>query len=505
MLDPAHPITAFFDDDPERVLASLPAIESSSGRVKDLDTLYRTVGEHELRGHRDGLFDPRIFATPDSFGHIETAGVIHPSMYSRLVGVLNIDTPFIQAIARGENLLRGDTVVEDVFASEDDDLVGPRGIAEAVRRRQPDHPLLPLLSITKIPVPPLAARPSRKSTEPEAIDAWIGPVNEAWLEVIRLASMDTRLQELDTPPIVLANAAGNLQRALDEVYTRTRRAEGYLLPPMLRGLTDDIVAIAFAGPERIVIQRGTGVRIVDVTGREIRTAPPNGCELRGVLDNRLAVFHDLRRDHHPLFPEEEGLWPAELTERGMDHIFSPISVLDVDTGTYLERAPATMPRTFVENDEPEDLLLGGRRLDEVGGDRPVASAYTNDLRFAQISGESTQIIALATGLTVVRPATTYPDEITESLDLTTGAIVEHEWDDQGGGGASAIAFADGRWFTFDHYGVLCDHIGNEAIVIVPMATAAAFDPAGARLALVVDNELVIIDRATRAILSRFPA
>ncbi len=505
MLDPAHPITAFFDDDPERVLASLPAIERSSGRVKDLDTLYRKAGERELRGHRDGLFDPRIFAAPDSFGHIETTGVIHPSVYSRLVGVLNIDTPIIQAIARGEKLLRGDSVIDDIFGSEDDDLTGPRGIAEAVRRREPDHPLLPLLAITKIPVPPVAARPLRPSNLPEAIDAWIGPVNEAWLAVIRLASQDARLQELDSPPIILHDAAGRLQRAVDEVYTRTRRAERHLLPPMLRGTSDDVVAIAFAGPERIVIQRGTGVRIVDVSGREIRTAPPNGCELRGVLDNRLAVFHDLRRDHHPLFPEEEGLWPPELTERGMDHIFSPVSVLDVDTGTYLERAPANMPRAFVENDQPEDLLLGERNLAEVGGDRPMAAAYTNDLRFAQISGDSTQVIALATGLTVVRPATTYPDEITESLDLTTGAIVEHEWDDQGGGGASAIAFADGRWFTFDHYGVLCDHIGNEAIVIVPMATAAAFDPAGTRLALVVDSELVIIDRTTRAIVARFPA
>jgi hypothetical protein len=252
-----------------------------------------------------------------------------------------------------------------------------------------------------------------------------------------------------------------------------------------------------------VIQRGSGIRIVDVAGREIHRAPPCGCILRGVVDGRFAVFHDFVRDIHPY--SETGHWPGTFVARGMADIFSPVSVLDVDTGGYLERAPANTPRTFVENDQPEQLFLGERELHEVGGDRPVASAYTHDLRFAQISGDSNQIISLVTGLTIVRPATAFPGEITASLDLTTGEVVAHDWDDQGGGGMSAITFSDGKWFTFDHYGVLCDHIGNEAIVIVPTASAAAFDPAGRRLALVVDKELVIVDRVTRAIVSRFLA
>ncbi|MFN0246851.1 MAG: hypothetical protein ACKV2T_08070 [Kofleriaceae bacterium] len=502
MLDPAHPITAFFDDNPERVLASLPAIEHSSGLVKNLDTLYRKAGEPELRGHRDGLFDPRIFA--NGFGHIETTGVVHPSIYPRLVEIMSIDTPEIQAIARGEKQWRDGKVMDDEYAKDESDLSGPHGIAEIVRRARPGHPLLPLCTITKIPVPPLAARPLHPSNAPEAIDAWIGPVNEAWLDVLRLARQDIRLHELDdTPQIILTNTSGRLQHALDRVYQRTRHADGWLVPPMVRGVDESVVAIVYAGPERIVIQRSNGVRVVDVSGREVHVAPPCGCILRGTIDNRYAVFHDFQRDLYP-FNDEEGLWPPDIADH-MSRIAGPLSVLDVHVGAYLERAPTNMPRTFVENGEPEELFLGGRSLEELGGDRPVASAYTNDLRFAEVSGDSTQIISLATGLTFVRPATTYPDEIEKSLDLTTGEVVEHEWDDQGGGGASAVAFVDGRWFTFDHYGVLCDHIGNEAIVIVPMASAAAFDPAGTRLALVVGDELVIIDRVARAIVSRFPA
>lgn len=504
MLDRAHPITAFFEDDPELVLASLPAIEQSSGKVSSLDTLFRKAGERELRAHRDGLFAAHIFGPePERFGHIETAGIVHPSVFPRLVEVLQLDTPIIAAIARGEKLWRDGEVLDDLLTIEEGDLTGPRGLAAAVRARHPDHPLLPLCTITRIPVPPLAARPLHPSSAPEAVDAWIGPVNEAWLRVVEHAYRDSRLIELDAPPIVLASEAGTLQRAFEEVYQRTRRAEAFLIPAMERGTDGDVIALAFAGPERLVIQRGTGVRIVDTSGRELGSTGPSGCELRGVIDGHLAVFHGLRPDTHP-FGETADLWPASFVARGLDHVVGEISVLDVDAGEFLERAPAGVPRTFVENDQPEDLNLGERRLD-VGGDRPVAAAYTNDLRFACISGSSTEIISLANGLTFARPATTYPDEIAISLDLTTGEVVEHEWDDQGGGGASAIAFADGRWFTLDNYGVLCDHLGNEAIVIVPMAKAAAFDPSGGRLALVVDDQVVIVDRVTRAIVARFAA
>lgn len=54
MLDPAHPITPFFDHDPERVLGALAAIGQSGGKVSSRDTLYRAAGESQLRGYRDG-------------------------------------------------------------------------------------------------------------------------------------------------------------------------------------------------------------------------------------------------------------------------------------------------------------------------------------------------------------------------------------------------------------------------------------------------------------------
>jgi hypothetical protein len=511
VLDPNHPITDFFDDDPERVLASLPAIERSHGKLTSPDTLYRKRGEREVRGERGGIFAPEIFGEPDSFGHVETLGVVHPCIYPKLVELLQVDTPVIAAIARCEKAWRPDVtdgrpgaIIDDIYRTEDGDLFGPRGIAEIVRRARPDHPLLPLCELTKIPVPPRAARPLLTNPVPEALDPGIGPVNEAWLEVVRLGSQDVRLGEIDTPPFVHAASAGLLQAALERAYQRTRRADGWLVPPMVSVPEEHtaVIAIAYAGPERIVIQRGNSVRVVDISGREVHAAAPCGCLLRGVVENRYAVFHDFQRDLFP-FNDECVYYPADIHQR-MARVVGPISVFDTQSGSYLDRAPSSLPRTLVENGEPEELFLGGRSLDEVGGDRPSVTAYTNDMRFARVSGDSSQIISLSNGLTCVRPATMYPDEVTESLDLATGEVVEHEWDDQGGGAECALAFSDGRWFLLDDYGVLCDALGNDAIVIVPRAAAAAFDPAGKRLAIVTDeSELVIVDRETRAIVTRF--
>jgi hypothetical protein len=71
------------------------------------------------------------------------------------------------------------------------------------------------------------------------------------------------------------------------------------------------------------------------------------------------------------------------------------------------------------------------------------------------------------------------------------------------GGACALAFAEGRWFVLDGYGVLHDHIGNDAIVLVPTPVAAAFDPSGTWLAVCDGNAVVVIDRSTREIVARF--
>src|SRR5262249_32765999 len=148
-------------------------------------------------------------------------------------------------------------------------------------------------------------------------------------------------------------------------------------------------------------------------------APPAGCALRGVFAERYAVFERFFYDVHPMLAEQEDLWPTEyayVDADGFRHAAATVgelSVLDVETGEFLARAPAELPRNFVFNDEPEDLFVGAsggqRRQLRIGGDRPSAFAYTSDLRFAWVGeGQETEIIELATGLPVAYPA--YTDE-----------------------------------------------------------------------------------------------
>ncbi len=507
MLGPTHPITAFFlDDDPDRVLATLAQVEErSSGAVTSIETLFRTAGESELRGHKNGVFAAHIFGPePERFGHIATTGVVHPAVFPRLVNDLQQDTPDLVAVACAQKLLRDGQLIDNLIHIEDGDLTGPSGIAEALRRVAPDHPLLPLCALTRIPVPPLAARPMRKGHAPESVDPWIGPVNEAWRELVLYACRGPRLIELDAPRIIIANESGQVQRCFNEVMKRTRRAEAVLFPPLLRALHDEATALAFAGPTRLVIQRGDATRVVDIMGGELHRAPPSGCTLRGVIDGRFAVFHGLHRDADPGLDEETGLWPAWFLARPTGTTIGEISVLDVETGHFLERAPDSVPRTFFENDEPEDLHLGERRL-PIGGDRPGALAYTHDLRFAWV-GESScsEIVDRTTGFPVAIPADVYGNEVPDALDLATGETIAQEYEGAYDGGF-ALAFADGRWLTLDSDGNLSDQLGTSPIALVPAPTAAAFDPAAARLALLVESEVVILDRVARTIVARFPA
>lgn len=498
MLDPAHPISDFFHHDPERVLASLAHLEASRGAVTSTDTLFRKPGESQLRGYRNGIFWAHIFGD-GGFGHIETAPVIHPSAFRALYELLPVGEPkVIEDIVCARKALRGDKVIDDLLQAEDGDVTGPRALAALVREKHPDHPLLPLLELTRIPVPPIAARPMRPSELPEAIDPWIGPLNEAWLDLVERAGRDRRLIELDAPKVLLVNEAGMVQEALNKVYKRQRTTE--LVPPMRNGTDDGALALAFAGPERLVVQYGDKTRVVDLQGHDLHVAPPAGCELRGVAGGRYAVFHGFRNDTHPYSSEAEHLWPAGISEDGtLLRIVGELSVLDVDSGVFLASLPDGVPSTFAENGEPEELFLGGREI-RVGGDRPSALAYTHDLRFLWVGDEASQILERATGVPIVIPA--HPGEVPQALDLETGEIVD-DYEEVSDGYGAAISFRDGHWYCVWSHGVLSDHLGNAPLAFTPAPKAAAFDPSGTRLALLTESEIVILDPRARTVVARF--
>jgi hypothetical protein len=85
----------------------------------------------------------------------------------------------------------------------------------------PDHPLLGLCAVTKIPVPPIAPRSPRRRDRPELVDPWIGAENEAWQELVFRAQRHLRLRELGAPDVILAVEAVLVQRAFDSVFEMT--------------------------------------------------------------------------------------------------------------------------------------------------------------------------------------------------------------------------------------------------------------------------------------------
>jgi hypothetical protein len=516
-----HPDRSWIADfyqqlDPERVLAALQRVSSQSSGAVTTTTLWsREPGEENLRGAESGIFAPEIFGgDPGRFGHVETAGVLHPAAFRTLQEEFGLTYPKIEAIARRELVLRGTRAVlaDDL---EDGDLTGPLAFAEALRRKVPDHPHLPLCAVTKIPVPPIAARAPRPGTRPELVDPWIGPENEAWQVLVFRAKRHLRLQELEAPEVILAAEALVLQQAFDAVFKITSSSYSWLFPPLTRAIDTEVKALAFAGDRRLLVQSGDRVRLVDHDGRELRSFEPANCTLRGVVHERYAVFQEIvEGGQHPSFGADDTLWPswfAHVDAEGCAQVVDPIlavSVLDLETGKYLVERPSWLPSAFPENHEPEELFFDDRPL-FVGGDRPSAMSYSHDLRFVCVGDDlEMHILELESG----RPAAivAHVSRASHQLDLATGTFreLDPDLDVESTPNGSAIVFADGAWRLLNPDGILTDHLGRDPIQLVPSPFASAFSAAGGHLAVTYlrpddSAEIAVLDLKARAVVARF--
>jgi hypothetical protein len=361
------------------------------------------------------------------------------------------------------------------------------------------------------------------------VDPWIGPLNALWLVLVTRARRECRLIELDAPPLILDNEAGIVQQALDLVWNATRVPPPVPGPPSRPPLYDDKLVpplhhapadldahaeremhrIAVLGPDRFLVQEPERVRIVERGAA--RELPASGCRLVGILDERYAVFHGYFQATHPYLAADSGFGEDHVRlEDGTTEVgrtCGELSVLDLDGERYLERAPPSLPDRWVQNDEPEDLLLASLDGEHavrlaVGGDRPGVLAYGRDLAFAWVGEDSdTWIIDVATGIPHCLP--TDPERAARRLDLSTGELADGDPDDDDleddGGGAAAIAFADGRWWLLWPSGILADHRGAGAVRLVPAPVAAALDAAGARLGCLIGGVLAVVDLAPLAV------
>jgi hypothetical protein len=360
------------------------------------------------------------------------------------------------------------------------------------------------VTVTRIPVPPRGERPFIEGLASAMVDPWIGPTNEIWRALVAAAKRELRLIELEAPPVILENERARVQDLLEAAWRATREApalpravspvvEGALVPPLESPLTDldewaavEMCAVAALAGGGFVIQEPSRVRVVDADGRVRCELPPAGCKLAGTHGD-LAVFHGFFSATHPAFAA--GIWSD--AEGIGEH--NELTVLDTRAGCYLERAPEGLPARFLEHGEPEELMLGGERLD-IGGDRPDVFAYATGLLHAWIGeDDDTRILELATAIPHVVP--TRPAGAAPILDPATRQRSEPTDDeDEDELGGSAIVFAGDRWLLLWPDGRIADHRGTPIVRLAPPPRAAAFSPDGRTLAcLLAEGRLAVLE------------
>lgn len=589
-------LDGFFSHDPAVVAGAVAALagdvgddgQRSRGAVTSIETLRAVRGDDRLRAARQGLFSEVIFGPAvddrcacgatagaasrgvtcarcgvlcdraslrdERWGHVEVTPLVHPVVFPHLLDALGLFARDLSEVAAGKKALRpvkvkrrrdpdlgivGPAIRWELVPAEplsEGDCSGPEGLAEALKKADPEHPLLPLCAITRVPVPPPGARPFATKVAPTQVDPWIGALNEAWVGLVERALRARRLVELEAPPLITRNESALLQQAFEDVVGRTRRGGARLVPPLVRVPDrlgeDETLAMAFVGKDRLIVQRRERVTILDLRGRVVFSLPPAGTALRGVTGGRFAVLEGFFGATHPsLAQDDPGFGPDIVADDGeggrwIARLFGEVSVIDCETGTYLERPPSGASWRLVTNDQPEDLFLASedgtpqRRL-RVGGDRPGVVAYVAGMEMAWVGeeGDSTEVVELERGIPHALPCEPDDDEDTPRWDVLSGKSgsagteaggeVDGEEEEQEGDeeedepSATAVAYRDGAWHLLWSNGILCDHRARNAVRLRPRAEAAAFDPTGRTLALLVRGSVVLLDVVRRKVIRRF--
>ncbi len=466
-----------------------------------------------------GLFAPSLFGEPDGFGHVVVDRVIHPAAIPPLADALGVGADDLRAVLAMRAWFEGARIVRepegDMFgqsgatAYDHSDATAFAGVlARATELGGRAADILRRGELDLVPVPPLRMRPMIERLSPTMIDPWAGPVNEAWAALIAATYRRARLHELAARSMILVHEDVRVQRALDHALAVTREPPAprawqlgppTATPPALvsaPNLTpehdDAIVGLLFLGPHRLLVQTAADTLVVSLSGAIERTFPPWGAIATDVHGDRVRMTNWIGAPwdwHDAVY----GLLDPEDT--------LAIGVLDLASGAYLDSYPADLPRLAFHNGEPEDLVA--RDLFSAtsfpvrwGGDRPGVLAVSRDFAFACVGDtDDGAIIDVATGVPLVHLPSARPEASRIlGLELAPFGYAEGLLDEleQAEAGCAAIAVtADQRWRILEPSGVVGD--GREAwFRLGCLLTAAAFDPAGERLAFAVGREVRVI-------------
>ena len=472
------------------------------------------------------------------YGHVALAGVVHPALVPLMADALHLSVDQVRAIARCEAWLDGDTVrpVEDMDPSEHPGLTGPSALESALARANASPELVDLTITRTIPLPPPGMRPFTADLGPAMVDPWIGPLNEAWRSFVLAAEKQLRLIELAPPPIILLAAQREVQELFETVvqWTVSPPAATHPWPepapisapvPLMGAPTRlpeevgvAVEGLVFVDDERLFVQRPHGSWLVTTGGEVLARFPSCGRLATSVHGSRLRMPQWIR-DEWDWFESDE-YWDAKSGR-------ASVAVLDLETGEFLATYPADMPRRLLEHDQPEDLVAGsitGEAPDcdeqgasrpapsrpaplRWGGDRPAVLATTRDGRFAWVGEQDgSAVLDLDTGIPQLDPVmNSYVDDQDPVVRLSPDAPdVRDEAD--AGETATALGLTPQQRFRFLHGSGVVGDGERRWFRIDAMIVAAAFSPAADRIAVAVDEQIILISVTERpAVLASFAA
>lgn len=349
VLRPSSVLDGFFSDDVDAVAAAARALRDAQGSLEPADRSWGRIEEPsalrqggkktEPKGiYSEVIFGPRrvlkcacgalkgdahrdeacakcgvLCADPSlrdwRFGHVDVPVAIHPLMIPHIATALAMSEDGVRAVleSEGNPLISGPHALADLIASS----AAPTALKDAA-------------IVRRVPVPPPGDRRLVLNLTAAQVTPWIGPINEAWLALVRDA--DALMQVEHAPPpqppqsgpeheFALADVARRLQRSLTRVVELTRAPPAahahtrWIAPPPFEGepprpLTDvgevpprielmpaiSNARAVFVDDFTFLVQRNHEVLHFDIDGKRKHRFRSPGRALRYLLDGSRAVF-----------------------------------------------------------------------------------------------------------------------------------------------------------------------------------------------------------------------
>lgn len=338
----------------------------------------------------------------------------------------------------------------------------------------------------------------------------IDPINAALQALAFRLWRWGRLAELGAPESICSGEAARAQAhfadylaalaggaATDEAPPAT--LEAYKPPDEIDAEILGPDRVLWLDEERLVVRAAAQTTLFAADGRALADWPTTPWAPACVIDGEVICFFD----HESMAPDDIAWVSEALVEEADDGMLPNLAIGSAD-GAWREGAiAAPQLSASVVNGEPEELYLYDERSGEMRQlhyptDRPRCLATSRDGRFAWVGdaeGQS-EILSLPDARVMLRLG---------SREAPGAAIDVGGRADDDATGAAAIALRSDGWWWLDEAGLLGLDTTPRFAIDGPPARAAGFSPGGDRLALLVDEEVVVLRTDDPAVLARWRA